>query len=92
MPPSLGAPVALERWIEAFASSGSPAVVVQEDGATWIEVATLRMRGFVAFEGLVVEAINFELHDVDPAPAFQLLETVAGSLGWELYQEDDDEE
>src|SRR5205807_2362223 len=71
-------PRTLEDWSAALPE---PSAIVREpDGSVWIEVASRRMRGYVLIEGGQVSAINFELHDRDPAPARALIESAALSL------------
>ena len=86
-------PIGLNVWVERLSQLGHESVLEKEDSdAFWIEIAALRLRGFAMMEGVNVDAINFELHDPEPALAWQLLEAAASSLGWELTQEDDDDD
>jgi hypothetical protein len=76
-------------WAAELAALGHPATVARApDGDTWIEVAPLRLRGFVVIEDGLAAAINFELHDPDPAPASRLVEAAATALGWEVHPDD----
>lgn len=85
-------PRTLEDWSEALAAQGHPAVVTREEDETWLEVAPLRMRGFVVLEGTRVEAINFELQAPQADDALPVLEAAAESLSWEIYPEDVEED
>ncbi len=82
----------LEDWTRTLSELGHPPAVARDDGMIWIELPALRLRGFVVTEGEHVEAINFEMHDPDIAPALALLESTATTLGWEIHEADDDEE
>jgi hypothetical protein len=91
-------PRTLDEWVAALSGrAGQVAVVRESTTVVWLEVGSLRLRGYAVLEGVNVEAINFELADPDPAPATLLLEEVARSLGWELHADepgddsDDDE-
>ena len=93
MPATGAAPVMLDAWSEAFAALGQTARIVHDGpGVAWIEVPSARLRGYAVIEGGGVEAINFELREPDPAAALALLQAVVAKLGWELHQEDDEED
>jgi hypothetical protein len=81
-------PRSLDDWRAALSSQGHEAAVRRDDGETWLEVAALRVRGFVVFEGTRLDAINFELHDPAREEALPALEAAVQSLSWELYPED----
>ena len=82
----------LADWSDALAALGHPPSIGREDDETWLEVAPLRLRGYVATEGQAVEAINFELYDSDTEPASRLLSAAAEALGWELHPDDPEED
>ncbi len=86
------APKTLDDWTAAILAEGHPAVVVQGDDETWLEVAPSRLRGYVEFDGPHVEAINFELPDVDTEPAARVLAAAALALGWEIHQDEPEED
>ncbi len=93
MPATGAARITLDAWAEAFSALGHVARIVHEGpGVAWIEVATERLRGYAVIEGGGVEAINFELRDTGLASTLDLLQAVVAKLGWELHQEDDDED
>lgn len=93
LPSSDAAPLPLEAWTDLLGSLGHPATVSRgDDGAAWIEVSPLRLRGYILMEGDFVEAINFDLHAPDPTPALALIEAAANRLGWEIHDETDDED
>jgi hypothetical protein len=85
-------PATLNDWRGALAAQGFEPVVARDEEETWIEVAPLRLRGFVELAGEHVEAINFELHDPDPAPASRAVVVAAKSLGWEVHPDDPEED
>ena|SRR5947209_5559021 len=86
-------PRTLDDWAAQLAAQGAPARIVREAaGATWLEVAALRLRGFAVIEGPHVSAINFELAAPDPGPATQAIETAARALGWEVHPDEPDDE
>ena len=83
----------LYAWTGAFSDLGHAARVAHEGpGVAWIEVAAAGLRGYVVIEGGIVEAINFELRDADPSQTLALLRSATSALGWELHQEDDEED
>lgn len=82
-------PTGLAAWADRMEALGhKPAIDREGSDGAWLDVAPLRLRGYVVFEGDHVEAINFELHASDPAPALDWLKSVADGLGWELYPDD----
>jgi hypothetical protein len=87
------APTTLDDWVAQLSTHGGPVIVTREDtNASWLEIGPLRLRGYAVLAGRIVEAINFELADPDPAPATRALEAAAQALGWELHGDDDDED
>ncbi len=85
-------PRTLDDWRTALTAQGYAPAVHREQGVFWIEVAPLRLRGYVVTEDQHVSAINFELHDPDPDPAWTVVESAAQALGWEVHPDDEDEE
>ena len=86
-------PTTLDDWSSALSAQGYPVLVDREpDGVIWLEVAILRLRGYVELEEGQVTAVNFELHDPDPSAATEAIETAAKALGWEVYPDDGEEE
>ena len=82
----------LDDWIATLAAQGVAPVVTREpDGETWIEVASLRLRGYVVEERDHLDAINFELHADDVAPAMRLVESAATAVDWETHVDEDAE-
>jgi hypothetical protein len=82
----------VEDWVEQLSSLGGPVVVTREStGVSWLEVASLRMRGYAVTEGTRVEAINFEITAPDTGPATQVIESAARALGWEVHPDDPDD-
>ena len=82
-------PKSLADWEAAFAEQGY-LPTLERDGPDecWLVLATLRLRGYLMLEGPNVSAINFELTDLEPAAATQVIEAAAGRLGWEVHPED----
>ena len=88
-------PDAARRVGRALGTLGHGAVTSRESTTvSWLEVGSLRCRGYVLVQGRHVEAINFELALPEPAPAVRVIEAAAASLGWEVHEDDgpDDDE
>ena len=93
LPASGSPPIGPEIWVSKLGEAGYPATL-ECDGhqSSSIEVASLRVRGYLVFDGLFLEAIHFELHDpANPAP-LGVIESIVASVGWELHQYDADDE
>jgi hypothetical protein len=85
-------PRTLDDWVAALSETGGPVIVTRESSSeTWIEVAPLRLRGYVVIENGHAAAINFELHDPDPGPATRAIENASTALGWEVHPDDDED-
>src|SRR6516164_2744063 len=85
-------PTTLNDWIARLTDLSGPVTVTRESSeATWLEVGTLRFRGYAVMAGRRVEAINFELTDPDSAPATRIIEAAAEALGWEVQPDGDDD-
>jgi hypothetical protein len=83
----------VDAWVVQLSETAGPVIVSRESpSVTWLEVAPLRLRGYVMLENGHAAAINFELHALDPGPATQAIEAAAASLGWEIHADDDDKE
>lgn len=82
----------LEAWVEALRAQGVAVEVERDPPGAWLEVRTLRLRGYALSEGIALEAINFELADPDPEPATRLLEAAAASVGWEIHADDEEDD
>jgi hypothetical protein len=86
-------PTPLDAWVARLSEVAGPVVVSRESSTVaWLEVASLRLRGYVLIENGDASAINFELHDSDPETAFEALESAASTLGWEIHADEDDDE
>ena len=84
-------PIPLSAWTEQLDRQGLEVVVTRDTtDATWIEVHSLWVRGYVLMDGLQVEAIHFELEEPDPGPARAALDQAAVALAWELHDDDGD--
>jgi hypothetical protein len=82
----------VDAWVAQLSETGGPVIVSREPPeAVWLEVAPLRLRGYVVLENGHAAAINFELHALDPGPATRAIEAAAASLGWEIHADDDDD-
>src|SRR4051794_22608142 len=83
-------PTPVDAWVARLSEAGGPVAVSRESSTVcWLEVAPLRLRCYVVIENGHAAAINFELHDPDPAPATQAIEQAAAALGWELDADDE---
>lgn len=82
----------LDAWVEALRAQGVTVEVERDPPGAWLEVRSLRLRGYALSEGIALEAINFELADPDPAPATRLVQTAAEALGWEVHADDDEQD
>ena len=82
----------VEAWVAQLSEAGGPVIVSRESSTVaWLEVAPLRLRGYVVLENGHASAINFELHAGDPGPATRAIEQAAQALGWEIHPDDEDE-
>ncbi len=83
----------VDAWVVALSESAGPVIVSREGpGVAWLEVAPMRLRGYVVIEGGHAAAINFEVHDPDHGPSTRALEAASVALGWELHPDDEDED
>lgn len=91
-------PAPLDKWVERLNKFGGPVVVTREGSSgAWLEVASLRLRGYALIHNGKISAINFELHDPDSEAALRTIEAAATDLYWEIHldeedQDEDDEE
>jgi hypothetical protein len=86
-------PVSLDAWVARLDELGGPVVVTREGSSgAWVEVASLRLRGYVLLQNGKASAVNFELNDPDPGTIIENLEAAAESLGWELHADTEDED
>ena len=93
LPAHQAPPTKLEDWVARLSELGGPVTVNRDSpGASWLEVASLRLRGYAMLEGGLVGAINFELTDPDPSPASRVVEAAARALGWEVHADDPDDD
>jgi hypothetical protein len=83
----------LSEWVEAFRGRGHEVVASREStGVSWVEVPSLRLRGYAVMSGEDVEAINFEIMGQNPSEALSLVTQVAAILGWEVTEDEGDED
>jgi hypothetical protein len=82
----------LEAWTTALTAGFETPVVVERESpqGSWVILAAVRIRGFAVLLGADVEAINFEVNN--PERDLPRLEAVASSIGWELHEDDGDDE
>src|SRR3954471_17527 len=75
-------PTTLEAWAGALRAGSGGEVTGERESAegAWLVLGPLRLRGFAMIAGHEVEAINFELSAIDPAPATAMIEAVAAGL------------
>jgi hypothetical protein len=86
-------PVSLEAWVDRLTELGGPVVVTREGSSgAWLEVASLRLRGYVLIHNGKASAVNFELNDRDPEASTRVIEAAAKDLNWEIHADDDDED
>lgn len=86
-------PKTLDDWVVQLSERVDRVEVSRESTTVaWLEIGSLRLRGYAVLEGQYVEAINFELHAPDPAPAALVVEAAAQALGWEVHPDDPDDE
>ena len=84
-------PTRVAAWVEQLTEHAGPVVMTRESSSVvWLEVASLRLRGYVMIEDGHAAAINFELNGLDPGPATAALLASADALGWELHEDDDE--
>src|SRR5438046_91751 len=85
-------PRTIQEWVAALTEQAGPVVVTREStGVSWLEIGSLRLRGYVVLEGQSVQAINFELAAPDPEPAARVIEAAAQALDWEVHPDDPDD-
>ena len=86
-------PTTVDAWVARLSEAGGPAIVSRESSTVaWLEIAPLRLRGYVVIENGHAAAINFELTAPDPGPATRAIEEAARALGWEVHPDDEDDE
>lgn len=86
-------PRPLDDWIAELSSrTGHVEVERESTGVCWLEVGSLRLRGYAVLDGVCVDAINFELNDPDPGPALLVIEAAAQALGYEVHLDDPDDD
>jgi len=90
--PSWNAPPrTLADWRARFEALGQPVIVERSPEETWLTIAPLGLRGFAVLEGGAMAALHIEIDADDPSPALALLDEAARDLGWEVHDEDEDE-
>ncbi len=86
--------VAIERWKAALERELENTIGCREEGGeTFLVVESRGIEGQVAFDGIGVEAILFEIEDVSSVDSsLAAIEQAAASVGYELYDPEDDED
>jgi hypothetical protein len=85
-------PTPLSAWVDQLTGQGLTVALEHESsGVTWLEIGSLRLRGYAVIESGSVEAINFELHAQDTAPSRDAIERAAEALGWEVHEDDEED-
>lgn len=86
-------PRTLDDWVAQLSGLVDRVEVSRESTTvSWLEIGSLRLRGYAVLDGQHVEAINFELNAPDPGPAALVVEAAAQALGWEVHTDDPDDE
>jgi len=86
-------PRTIDDWVAELTAKAGPVVVTREStSVSWLEIGSLRLRGYAVLEGQSVQAINFELGAPDPEPATRAIEAAALALGWEVHPDDGDDD
>lgn len=87
-------PRTIDEWVAALSGQSAGPVVVTRESTTvsWLEIGSLRVRGYVVLEGQSVQAINFELAAPDPEPATRAIEAAALALEWEVHPDDPEDQ
>ena len=73
---------------DCLAALGDGAKLVVEDGQPWLEVAAVRLRGYLVVEDGLVTALNFEVGGA--GRGLPLVEAAAEALGYEVHPDDDE--
>lgn len=86
-------PTSVDDWAARLAEFAGPVAVDRDSpSAAWLEVGSLRLRGYVLIENGHATAVNFEVHGHDNEAAIRAIEDAAGALRWEVYPDDDEDE
>jgi hypothetical protein len=85
-------PTSVDAWVVQLSETGAVVLSRESSTVTWLEVASLRLRGYVIVESGHATAINFELHAVEPAPATRAIIKAAQALGWEIHADDGEDQ
>src|SRR5262245_51730154 len=82
-------PRTIDDWVAELTTAAGPVAVTREStGVFWLELGSLRLRGYAVVEGQAVQAVSFELNAPDPEPATRAIEAAASALGWEVHPDD----
>ncbi len=81
----------LSAWADAFTERGYPAAIEAETSEdAQLRIPTLGLKAFATIENGQAVALDFTF--VGDLNALPTLDAVASALGWELYDESDDDD
>lgn len=84
----------LSCWVDGLAEAGGGPVTVRRESSTvcWLLCPALHTEGYVELEKGQPVAINFEVNAAEPAHARAVLSATAHSIGWEIHDDDGDDD
>jgi hypothetical protein len=85
-------PRTLDDWAAAFAAQGHPGAIERDPDGDALEVGALGLRAVADAEGGRLVALHVELHAPEPGPARAAVEQAAAALGWEVHEDDDEDD
>ncbi|RUL89782.1 hypothetical protein [Tautonia sociabilis] len=92
--PSWNTPVrSVDDWNAELARLGHPPEVAREGSdELWLVLERVGARLLAVVEGPTLTAWHAEIDAEDPAPALAVIDQAAAALGWEVHDEDLDED
>ena len=85
-------PRTLDDWKVRFEALGHPAALDRGPEEAWLLVDSAGLRALAVIEAEALGALHVEIDAEDPAHALALLDAAAGQLGWEVHDEDDEDD
>ena len=85
-------PRTLEDWRAQFEALGHPSAIDRGSEEAWLQVESAGLRVLAVIESETLGALHVEIIADDPAPALALLDAAAERLGWEVVDEDVEED
>lgn len=88
-------PHQVDDWARALGDAAPGQTVVRQSEpseGTWLILNALGLSGLVVMEEGAATAVHFEIEASDPAPATTVVHDAARALGWDVYNDDDDED